>query len=395
MSFVFLCSCLEPARDGVGDYTRRLAGEVIRQGHRAAIIAINDRHVTCSDATDETKRDENQNRQNSHVGVGLNDMESQASDGTEIPVLRLSRTIPWSDRIQLAKQFVDAENPDWLSLQFVPYAYHPKGMPFGLSSRLATLGIGRTWHVMFHELWVGLGVSPPLKHRILQCFQRKVVQSLFRKLEPRVVHAQSTPYVELLGKYFPNVDLLPLFSSIPVLGDRKENENRCILRFVFFGSVHGGWDIKRNVSVIQSAAKFYGKRAVLIAIGGGGGLAKETWDAFRKLGVEVLETGRLDVNQVSNELSAADFGLSASVPDLIQKSSSAAAMFEHGLPVLITGKPIWGDRFLDTIRESCPLAIFGGDLASPQNAKRRKAKPSSVFDVARKFISAVELSSHQ
>ena len=41
MKLIFICGSLEPGRDGVGDYTRRLAGELIRQGHQIAIIALN------------------------------------------------------------------------------------------------------------------------------------------------------------------------------------------------------------------------------------------------------------------------------------------------------------------------------------------------------------------
>jgi hypothetical protein len=40
LNIVFLCGSLQPGRDGVGVYTRRLAGEVIRQGHQASIISL-------------------------------------------------------------------------------------------------------------------------------------------------------------------------------------------------------------------------------------------------------------------------------------------------------------------------------------------------------------------
>src|SRR5690606_39818307 len=46
MNIAFICGSLEPGKDGVGDYTRRLAGELLRNGHNATIIAINDRYIT-------------------------------------------------------------------------------------------------------------------------------------------------------------------------------------------------------------------------------------------------------------------------------------------------------------------------------------------------------------
>ena len=43
MKLLFLCSSLEPGRDGVGDYTRRLAGECLRQGHEVRLLSLNDK----------------------------------------------------------------------------------------------------------------------------------------------------------------------------------------------------------------------------------------------------------------------------------------------------------------------------------------------------------------
>ena len=43
MKVVFVTSCLEPGRDGVGDYTRSLAEESTKLGHRAGLLALQDR----------------------------------------------------------------------------------------------------------------------------------------------------------------------------------------------------------------------------------------------------------------------------------------------------------------------------------------------------------------
>ena len=49
MKICFICGSLEPGKDGVGDYSRRLAGELIRLGHQASIISINDSFVASID----------------------------------------------------------------------------------------------------------------------------------------------------------------------------------------------------------------------------------------------------------------------------------------------------------------------------------------------------------
>jgi hypothetical protein len=45
MNIVFICGCLEPGVDGVGDYSRRLAGELIRMGNKVQLISLNDYHI--------------------------------------------------------------------------------------------------------------------------------------------------------------------------------------------------------------------------------------------------------------------------------------------------------------------------------------------------------------
>ena len=45
LKVLFICGGLHPGADGVGDYVRRLAAELICQGHLAGIIALNDAHT--------------------------------------------------------------------------------------------------------------------------------------------------------------------------------------------------------------------------------------------------------------------------------------------------------------------------------------------------------------
>ena len=130
MKTAFLCSSLERGRDGVGDYTRRLASELIRQGHPSIAISLNDTHI--SDPV----------------------FELQKIEGNSVSVLRLPGTMPWQERASTARKWLDAFNPDWVSLQFVPFGFHPKGLPFGLSRHLKSIIGLRPLHWMFHELWV-------------------------------------------------------------------------------------------------------------------------------------------------------------------------------------------------------------------------------------------------
>jgi hypothetical protein len=48
MKVLFICGSAQPQRCGVGDYSRRLAGELIRQGHKASIVSLMDADILSS-----------------------------------------------------------------------------------------------------------------------------------------------------------------------------------------------------------------------------------------------------------------------------------------------------------------------------------------------------------
>lgn len=112
MKLVFLCGSLELGCDGVGDYVRRLAEELFKQGHEIGAVALNDPSIK-EDFT-----------------------EIQRTDEFHFSILRISSGWPAEKRFAKAKTWIDAFDPEWLSLQFVIFSYHPKGLPFGLSGML-------------------------------------------------------------------------------------------------------------------------------------------------------------------------------------------------------------------------------------------------------------------
>ena len=71
----------------------------------------------------------------------------------QIDTLRLSQQLS-RERVAKAKRYVDAYDPDWLSLQFVPHAFNAKGISLALPGQLKKIGGYRKSHIMFHELWI-------------------------------------------------------------------------------------------------------------------------------------------------------------------------------------------------------------------------------------------------
>src|SRR5262249_55454246 len=123
--------------------------------------------------------------------------------------------LPWGDRIAQARKWLDAFGPDWISLQFVPYAFHQKGLCFGLGKKLSALNGKASWHIMFHELWLGLEEKSPVKHRVTGVLQRSIIMDCLRRLSPRAVHTQTESHRIVLGREKITASILPLFGNIP------------------------------------------------------------------------------------------------------------------------------------------------------------------------------------
>ncbi|RZL05655.1 MAG: hypothetical protein EOO89_25925, partial [Pedobacter sp.] len=192
MKLTFICGSAEIGKDGVGDYTRRLGIEMVNQGHQVLIVAVND------NVTEE---------QSEKIPV---------SNAQEIEVIRLSSSVSWKDRIGVLELILNDFRPDWVSLQYVPYSFNVKGIPYQFVKHLKSLSIEEYWHIMFHETWLGLSSLSPLKHKLVGYFQRKVAQLLVKTLKPQKISTSNRLYQMALEKANIKSEILPLFSNIPV-----------------------------------------------------------------------------------------------------------------------------------------------------------------------------------
>ena len=330
MRIAFLCGSLEPGHDGVGDYTRQLAVECIRQGHACVLVALND-------------------------NGGGNVVQIQEHDGASVECLRCDASLPWELRVQTAGEFLRKLDPCWVSLQFVPYWLHPKGLPWRAASGLKQMIAGRPLHVMFHELWIGFGQDAPWKERCVGWLQRLCLFRLLRVLKPKALHTSNSTYVALLAEGSVNAAELPLFGNIPVIdpgpaaklpdillqagipGDPVER--RCWWLAVFFGTLHSEWKPQPLAGILLAAAEKAGRRIAVISVGRLGAAGEAIWEGFqREHGDRMLfvKTGEQTLEQVSRLLQSADFGIASSPWNLMGKSSSAAAMLDHGLSIIYT-----------------------------------------------------------
>jgi len=313
-----LCGSLKEGCDGVGDYTRRLAGQIMSEGHTIGIIALNDQHIL-------------------KMWLG-----EQQSGGYNIPVLRLPSCKQNFHQFKHAESWLKEFNPDWISLQYVPFSFNAKGLPFNFARELLKLAPKRQWHIMFHELWVGMHNGASTKESLWGQIQRQLILSMIRKLQPNLIHTQSSLYKKQLEKMGFEAHLLPLFSNIPVAEKSFESEDKArgILQkgrkiyFVIFGGVHKGGPVIQFAEEIKA----YSDRAeipVSLLIVGRGGSEQKYWEkTWTQLGLEVEIMGELPELQLSEILSRADFGITTTVFSKVEKSGSVAAMKDHGLKII-------------------------------------------------------------
>lgn len=321
MKISFICASLEPGRDGVGDYTRRLAAGCAAEGHEVRIFAINDRHVD----TDQVER----------------------CDDSTI-AFRWTARSSWVLRGAAIPRELERFKPDSLSWQFVSYGFHAKGVtPPQLATFARTL---RGYHnqIMLHETWIGIAEGDSPWARFMGWRQSRALLAFLQALRPAHVHTSNLSYAALLSQHGWNATILPLFSNIPVVPAAAAERAAILERHlppefargprlvgVTFGTLHPQWQPEASAQLLRSVAQYEGRRPIILAIGRTGHHGAAILERLEIAGVPVARTGELPPSEVSSLLQAADLGIASHPWALVGKSGSIAAMRDHGLPILL------------------------------------------------------------
>jgi glycosyltransferase involved in cell wall biosynthesis len=357
VKILFIVGSSEPGRDGVGDYTRMLADECGRLGHETSLMSLNDSWIDKSSRGDRS--------------------------------LRLSSTISWASRIKTGRTFVAESRPDLVSLQYVPYSFHPAGLSFALP-KIAQAIIGQVpAHLMLHELWIGSQVGAPFKAKVFGLCQRKIIESLIKGLRCRIVHTSNVVHAQLLSRHGIDAKVLPLFGSVPVLRNgvvaRRDDD---ALRLVLFGSIHPEWEPDELFTQLQALGKSIQVYHVG-RIGPGESLWNEIVERY-KAEIQLQRYGEQPPENISRLFLSVEFGVATTPLSLIGKSSTVAAMLDHGLPVIVTRNDIHFEGVTDE-------GAVGDDLLIPLDAKfierlgktARRPPKSRLNEVAARFLADV------
>lgn len=318
MKIIFICGSLEPGQCGVGDYTRRLGGELIIQGHSVKIIAINDYHIPKSTET------------------------IQDLDGVSIKVLRLSAKESSNDRFHRAFPFINQFDPEWLSLQYVPYSFHKKGLPWKLSRSLLMIGKEVKWHFMFHELWLGMGKDSSSKNILIGMIQKVMIKNMIKTIAPICIHTQAPLYQAQIKKIGYKAEILPLFCNISPKTKSATLQGN-LIHIAVFGTIQRNAKLADFVHwLLQN--KNYSFHFHFI---GGNGPEQDQWINILTLNkIPTTFHGWLKNAEVSEALGICQWGLSSTSYYLTKKSGSVAAMLAHELTVIcIAGE--WIPRNID------------------------------------------------
>lgn len=367
MKIAFICGSIEPGYDGVGDYTRNIAAELIRQGHKIAIVSIADKFVKENCSGDQ------------YIG------------NIKIPVLRLSSALARKKPAEDAVDWIDNFNPDWLSLQFVPFSFHSKGLPFGLSKFLKQLSQHAKWHIMFHELWVGMDTKASLKLFLWGKGQKLMIRSLIKRLNPSIINTQTNLYQKQLSKLGLSVNYLPLFSNIhkdEKAPDLEKHLNN-VVSFVLFGHIHPGTPVLQFATEASSYSRITGKRVKLTLIGRNGSEQANWTSTWINKGLEVEVLGEQSPEKISSVLASATFGIITTPLALVDKSGTFAAMKDHGLSVMCVARD-WQPQGFTHYSPIFELPVYKkGGLHALVTSKFQVPEVKSVFDVTQLFINAL------
>jgi hypothetical protein len=334
MKLLLLCPSLEPGRSGVGDYTRRLGAECIRQGFPAVAASLHE------------------------AGLSHPVDEDQTDSSTPVRVLRLPAHMDWSERWERLADWEPGKDAEVLSLQFVCFGFHPKGlMPFGFGRQLRTLAGKRPVHLMFHEIWLGVRTDASFKVRVWGALQKSLILRMVAHLQPESIQTQALPYLSILKQAGMEGVHRPLFGNIPLVELTGNQQRLRRMELVtdaqkaglpegdfnpllvgLFGTLYPEWTADSLMAAFLPAAKALGRKVVFVLLGrhGRSGAEIASWCRSAPEGMVWLELGVLPPETLSMTIQALDFGAVATPLAMLEKSGAAAAFADHGVPVVVT-----------------------------------------------------------
>ena len=360
MNILFICGSAEPGKDGVGDYTRRLCGELIRIGHEAHILSLCDHQVA------------------------FFTLDYKEIEGTKVVANRIPKATSNNQRRIWSQNVLNDFEPDWISLQYVPYSFNSKGLPFWLPSFLKKLKGNHKWHIMFHELWLGIDIESSFRHKCIGKLQQLIVHNTIHNTKPHSINTQNKLYQFFLQSRDIVADVLPICGNIPLTAIK--NEAKKFTQFVLFGTIHPGAPFNNFIDDLESYKSKLNKPIKFVFVGNNGPELSNYINVLESNIIHYEVMGIQTESVISQVLIDSDYGISTTPYFQTEKSGVYAAYNEHKINTICVSRnwtPTKGQYVIPNIikYEKNNLKLI------PTNVK--------LFDVsclAKQFVKSISIS---
>lgn len=291
-----------------------------------------------------------------------------------------------------------------MSLQFVQYSYQRWGIPATLVRTITRLVGDARLHIMFHEIWIGPRGS--WRRRLVSVAQRRLILRL--ATYGAVAHTSNQCYWNLLMSAGVETRLLPIFGNVSVTPapgrgwalqtlaasgcDSIEQRRTNWWVLVLFGTIHPEWPAEPLIPQLAEAAADAGKKLAVISVGRLG--TDEPWRKITERHgskATYVMLGEQSEERVAELLQFADFGIATSPYILLGKSGTAAAMFDHGLPVIVNRDDglVISDDGLDERRRALIIRL-DDHFTERLHTVRRLPAQSGVSQCASQWLQALQ-----
>lgn len=312
MKLYIITTAAPPVLDGIGDYTARLA-EALQQQEPSLQITV-------------------------FAPEGL---------GTYEPINGVPVRTPFRvDDVSSFHNFAEIlrnEKPDWVFLQYQPFAYGKWGrnpvLPRVLKEARRSVP-GLRVAIMAHEAFTMITnelSSANLKRAIFQTWQKQQFKELIRTSD--AAFCSTERWVRDFNPWFPcnPIHQLPVGSNmplVPVPGGRSEAKKRLNipedhLVVGIFGTAHSS-RMKGLTQTALDAVRKAGKKPFLLYIGPDAEKYKESIEDD----TPALMEGPFPADEVSRRLQAIDIFVSVFVDGVAARRGSFIAALQHSLPVV-------------------------------------------------------------
>ncbi|MEX2665769.1 glycosyltransferase family 4 protein [Candidatus Uabimicrobium amorphum] len=247
-------------------------------------------------------------------------------------------------------------SPQQILLQYVPYLYHQKGMPFYLCVLFWRL---RAWKkaIFFHE--VAIEISPRIKQLCVAIAQRFIAYFICRMSDHLIVSNECV--AKFLGEK--RTQLIHLGSNIPscslpenILQElRRQTVGECDLLFAIFGNIRNNHELLPTLKKLDSEQISW---KILLVGSYQSAKCKPFYDEIVRLGMQehIHVTGYVAADTAAKYLAMSDIFLIWEFPEkgIFLHSGSLCAAFANSL-VIVSNKGELTDSIL--CRESGAILL--------------------------------------